>query len=122
MSTEFRVIIEFQVATEGQGERKNLDNKMRLKKFAMCISYCGKGYLGLQINHGFKTIEGDLMEACYKAGVITEDHMLRPQGMSFQRAARTDKGLTALDVINLRHSAIDPIHDFAIIGGLTSEY
>ncbi|XP_018495425.1 tRNA pseudouridine synthase A [Galendromus occidentalis] len=84
-----------QVTADGSAETKATEQKWKLKKFAMCLTYCGKGYLGLQKNPGFKTIEGDLLEACVKAGVITPESAEYPQGISFQRAARTDKGVSA---------------------------
>lgn len=68
------------------------DRKWKLKKYAMCLTYCGKGYFGLQRNPGMKTIEEDLLKACLDAGLITEDAYNNPQTIMFQRAARTDKG------------------------------
>jgi Pseudouridylate synthase len=46
-----------------------------------------------------KTIEGDIMEALFKAGFVTEDSFNTPQNIQFQRAARTDKGVSALKQI-----------------------
>ncbi|OQR69580.1 tRNA pseudouridine synthase A, partial [Tropilaelaps mercedesae] len=71
------------------------EQKWKLKKFAMCIMYCGQGYFGLQRNPGMKTIEEDLLKACLNAGLISEDCYNNPQNMMFQRAARTDKGVSA---------------------------
>lgn len=68
------------------------ESKLKLKKYAMCLMYCGKGYLGLQRNPGMKTIEEDLLKACLDAKLITEDAYNNPQSIMFQRAARTDKG------------------------------
>ena len=49
---------------EASGEPKKL--RIKKKKVAMLMSYCGQGYLGMQINHGFKTIEEDLFhDSCY---------------------------------------------------------
>lgn len=63
------------------------------KKVAMLLSYCGDGYLGMQVNHGFKTIEGDLFQAFLKVGIMDEESYKFPQAIHFQRAARTDKGV-----------------------------
>lgn len=64
------------------------------KKVAMLLSYCGQGYLGMQINNGFKTIEGELFEAFLKLGIMDEESFKIPQSIHFQRAARTDKGVS----------------------------
>lgn len=64
------------------------------KKFIMLMGYCGQGYLGMQYNHGFKTIEGDLFEAFMKLGIMDEESYKIPQVIHFQRAARTDKGVS----------------------------
>ncbi|XP_022662759.1 tRNA pseudouridine synthase A, mitochondrial-like [Varroa destructor] len=81
----------------------DFEQKWKLKKFAMCLMYCGKGYLGMQRNPGAKTIEEDLLRACLNAGLITEDSYNNPQNMMFQRAARTDKGVSAArQVVSLK--------------------
>lgn len=67
--------------------------KIKKKKVAMLMSYCGQGYLGMQKNHGFRTIEGDLFEAFQKLDIMDEDSYKVPQSIHFQRAARTDKGV-----------------------------
>lgn len=78
---------------EASGEPKKL--RIKKKKVAMLMSYCGQGYLGMQINHGFKTIEEDLFQAFIKAGIMNEESYKFPQTIQFQRAARTDKGVSA---------------------------
>lgn len=67
--------------------------KIKKKKYAMLLSYCGQGYYGMQINHGFKTIEGELFDAFLKLGVMDEEAHKSPNLAKFQRAARTDKGV-----------------------------
>lgn len=64
------------------------------KKFVMLMGYCGQGYLGMQYNHGFKTIEGDLFDVFMKLGIMDEESYKIPQVIHFQRAARTDKGVS----------------------------
>lgn len=36
--------------------------RIKKKKVAMLLSYCGQGYYGMQINREFRTIEGELFE------------------------------------------------------------
>lgn len=77
--------------------------RVRRRKVAMMLSYCGHGYLGMQRNPGTKTIEEDLLNALIKIGAISEDGFATPQNISFQRAARTDKGVSAArQVISLK--------------------
>ncbi|XP_067125275.1 pseudouridylate synthase 1 homolog [Centruroides vittatus] len=84
--------------------------KGKPKKMAMMISYCGKGYFGMQRNHGVKTIEEDILIAMYKARLIAHDRYEKPQLMHFQRAARTDKGVSAAcQIISLK---LPPIENF----------
>ncbi|ELU03937.1 hypothetical protein CAPTEDRAFT_83969, partial [Capitella teleta] len=69
---------------------------LRKKKVAMFMCYSGKGYFGMQRNPGYATIERDLIDALAKAGVVTQDQAESPgPKMQFQRAARTDKGVSA---------------------------
>ncbi|XP_064601956.1 pseudouridylate synthase 1 homolog isoform X2 [Liolophura sinensis] len=68
----------------------------RKRKVAMLMAYSGVGYYGMQINPGFATIEDTLCKALVAAGVIPQEHAVNMQKMSFQRAARTDKGVSAL--------------------------
>lgn len=84
--------------------------KGKPKKMAMMISYCGKGYFGMQRNHGVKTIEEDILMALYKAKLISHDRYEKPQLMHFQRAARTDKGVSAArQIISLKLPTIENI-------------
>uniref|UniRef100_A0A1B6CAY7 Pseudouridylate synthase 1 homolog n=2 Tax=Clastoptera arizonana TaxID=38151 RepID=A0A1B6CAY7_9HEMI len=71
-------------------------DKIRKKKIAMLVVYSGLGYLGLQRNPGRKTIEEELMVSLLKCNLITEEVFNQPQLIQFQRAARTDKGVSAI--------------------------
>ncbi|XP_053200553.1 pseudouridylate synthase 1 homolog isoform X2 [Panonychus citri] len=73
--------------------------RVKHKKFAILISYCGVNYYGLQRNNDVKTIEGDLFDAFLKLNLIKQEHYERPQEFYFQRAARTDKGVSAIKQI-----------------------
>ncbi|XP_067656614.1 pseudouridylate synthase 1 homolog [Haliotis asinina] len=75
----------------------------RKRKVAMLLAYCGKGYYGIQRNKGFNTIEEELLTALLKNELIPQEHFDCPQKMSFQRAARTDKGVSAVgNVVSLK--------------------
>ncbi|XP_029834803.2 tRNA pseudouridine synthase A [Ixodes scapularis] len=77
--------------------------KAKAKKMALCMSYNGKDYLGMQRNPGTKTIEDDLLQAMYKGDLILKEHVDVPQAMKFQRAARTDKGVSAVrQIVSLK--------------------
>ncbi|KAG1691505.1 tRNA pseudouridine synthase A [Nymphon striatum] len=83
------------------------DNKPKLrpprqkkKMYAVLLSYCGKGYYGMQRNTlAFPTIEGHLFSALLKTGLIDRDLYDNPFSMLFQRASRTDKGVSAVKQI-----------------------
>lgn len=70
---------------------------VRIKKhnFAMMMAYLGKDYFGMQRNPRVKTIEEDLIGAMFKAKLIDNDAFETIQNAHFQRAARTDKGVSA---------------------------
>jgi len=70
--------------------------RVKRRKFAMLICYSGQGYLGLQRNPGRKTIEEDILLALHKAGIINEEAYQQQKLIDFQRAARTDKGVSAI--------------------------
>ena len=78
--------VELQQTVQSAIDEKNLDGgkpevvtpvtavKMNRKMVALFMSYNGFGYLGMQFNTGFKTIEGELLEAICKAGAISEEN------------------------------------------------
>lgn len=76
-----------------------MSNRIRLRRFSLLLSYSGKNYLGMQRNPGTKTIEECLLGALKGTGMITEEQYIRPQLMYFQRAARTDKSVSAIKQI-----------------------
>ncbi|XP_025093727.1 tRNA pseudouridine synthase A-like [Pomacea canaliculata] len=88
-----------EVPALGQG-RPNKKHKV-----ALLLAYCGAGYYGIQFQKGneFKTIESELMRALVQAGAIPQEHADTPQQMCFQRAARTDKNVSAIgNVVSLK--------------------
>jgi len=58
--------------------------------------YVGKNYYGMQRNPGMKTIEEDLITALLKADLITAVQFENVRAINFQRAARIDKGISAI--------------------------
>lgn len=77
----------------GVEEMVKRPRSQKKKKFAILMSYCGQSYLGMQFNHGFKTVEGELFQAFSKLEIMDEESLKFPQTIHFQRAARTDKGV-----------------------------
>lgn len=71
------------------------------RKYALCVGYCGEGYFGLQrnptIKDKFRTIEDEIVDGLVKINSIPQAHADEMYKMSFQRAARTDKGVSAAE-------------------------
>ncbi|EZA52822.1 hypothetical protein DMN91_001883 [Ooceraea biroi] len=77
--------------------------RIKRKNHAMMLSYLGKDYYGMQRNPGMKTIEEDLVAALLKADLITSEHFENIRAINFQRAARTDKGVSAIrQIVSLK--------------------
>ncbi|XP_074641522.1 pseudouridylate synthase 1 homolog [Tubulanus polymorphus] len=94
---------EDEVLTVVEKEVNEAGERLKKKKVALLLSYSGKGYYGMQLNPGFPTIEDELLTALCKAGVIPLNHKENPSKMQFQRAARTDKGVSAaMQVVSLK--------------------
>ena len=66
------------------------------RKYALCVSYLGTNYQGLQINPGAKTIEQELERALFLSGGIIEQNYGYMHKVQWSRAARTDRGVHAL--------------------------
>ncbi|XP_060048692.1 pseudouridylate synthase 1 homolog isoform X2 [Erinaceus europaeus] len=83
------------------------------RKIVLLLAYSGKGYHGMQRNTGasqFKTIEDDLVSALVRSGCIPESHGEDMKKMSFQRCARTDKGVSAAgQVVSLKVWLVDDL-------------
>lgn len=82
--------------------------KPKRRKIAIFVAYCGIGYQGMQRNPGAKTIEGDLEEALFKAGAISQDQYGDPRKVDWMRSARTDKGVSAVGQVVSGRFFIDP--------------
>jgi len=77
--------------------------RIKRKNHAMLLGYVGKDYYGMQRNPGMKTIEEDLITALLKAGLITAVQFENVRAINFQRAARTDKGVSAIrQIVSLK--------------------
>jgi len=75
-----------------------ISEEIRKKKVAMLVAYCGSGYFGLQIQSDpdLRTIEGDFHKALENSGLITTENARDIKAQTgFQRASRTDKGVSA---------------------------
>ncbi|XP_048506702.1 pseudouridylate synthase 1 homolog isoform X2 [Athalia rosae] len=110
-----RLIIE---PDEVANKKLRLDSSDRVKKrkVAILLGYLGKNYFGMQRNPGMKTIEEDLIQALLKAKLINDEAFEIIQTIQFQRAARTDKGVSAArQVVSLKlpeHGNKDDINSF----------
>lgn len=69
--------------------------RVKRRKYLLVIGYAGANYIGMQRNPGVNTIEEELLKALFKNKLITEEGFNQPQHSHFQRAARTDKGVSA---------------------------
>lgn len=86
--------------TEVTGE---LLEKIKRRKFAVLLGYSGTNYYGMQRNPNTPTIEEELFKSLYKNKYISEENFTQVQTMQFQRAARTDKGVSAArQVVSLK--------------------
>ncbi|CAK9825450.1 Pseudouridylate synthase 1 homolog [Anthophora retusa] len=87
-------------ATEDLIERKN---SVKRRPFVIMLGYLGRNYFGMQINRGTKTIEESLLSALLKANFITKEQFEDVREIKFQRAARTDKGVSAVrQIVSLK--------------------
>lgn len=75
--------------------RNENEERVKRRKYLMVLGYCGSQYIGMQRNPDVNTIEEELLKALRKTNLITEEGFQQPQYTHFQRAARTDKGVSA---------------------------
>lgn len=87
---------------EGEKRNKTVDEsvvpfeRIKRRKSLIVMGYSGVNYYGMQRNPGFSTIEEELLMAMKKCEWITPESYDQPQWIGFQRAARTDKGVSAM--------------------------
>lgn len=85
----------------------------KAKKAAVMLSFCGKKYLGMQRNPGFPTVEEELMKALKATGSIAPEWFENAQKAFFQRASRTDKGVSAARmIVSLKMGKISSVEYF----------
>ncbi|CAH1159409.1 unnamed protein product [Phaedon cochleariae] len=90
------------VKVENDQTEKVVD-KVKRRKFALLMGYSGAEYYGMQRNPNTRTIEEDLFKALLKTELINEECYTQVQNMQFQRAARTDKGVSAVrQIVSLK--------------------
>ena len=90
---------------ENSVKKQKVEGEVRIKKrnFAMMLGYLGKNYYGMQRNPGMDTVEESLINALLKANLINSEAFDVIQTIQFQRAARTDKGVSAArQVVSLK--------------------
>ncbi|KAJ8260694.1 hypothetical protein COCON_G00164170 [Conger conger] len=90
------------------------EKKFSQRKVVLLLAYSGKGYYGMQRTgcSQFTAIEDELVPALVKSGCIPENHGQDMKSMSFQRCARTDKGVSAAgQVVSLKLWLIDDAVD-----------
>jgi tRNA pseudouridine38-40 synthase len=67
---------------------------VKRRKSLVLLGYSGVNYTGMQRNPDVPTIEEELLKAMLKNDWINEEGYKTPQQAFFQRAARTDKGVS----------------------------
>jgi hypothetical protein len=77
-------------ASEAFARRITQENAVK-RKYAVCVSYIGTQYQGLQINPGAKTVEAELERALFLAGGIIEANYGYMNKVQWTRAARTGR-------------------------------
>lgn len=94
---------------ELESEEVDEDSKKgKKRKVAVFMAYLGHGYLGMQRNPGALTIEGELLVALAKAGCIPTELQDSPGQLHWMRAARTDKGVSAIGQVVSLQMNLDP--------------
>uniref|UniRef100_A0AC35TUW9 tRNA pseudouridine synthase n=1 Tax=Rhabditophanes sp. KR3021 TaxID=114890 RepID=A0AC35TUW9_9BILA len=76
------------------GEQKA--RKPTLRKYALLLAYQGKNYFGMQLQKNQETVESHLLDALHKCGYINDHEKNEIYSFRFQRAARTDKAVSAV--------------------------
>ena len=70
--------------------------KLPKRKFAIIHGYFGQNYSGNTKNPGVRTVEEELENALYKEKFISECNYGKLPKISWMRASRTDKGVSAI--------------------------
>ncbi|KAI4467752.1 pseudouridylate synthase [Holotrichia oblita] len=78
-----------------EAKKEKPEERIKRRKYALLLGYSGVDYYGMQRNPTMKTIEEEIFTALLKTGLITEEAFNQIQTIQYQRAARTDKGVSA---------------------------
>ncbi len=116
IGTKFGSDMDGQEDCEGKAVIKNDKKGMNVpggrpgkkRKIAMLLAYCGAGYQGMQRNPGAITIEGELEQALFRAQAIAPCNFGDLRKVDWMRAARTDKGVSAVGQVISARLVIDP--------------
>lgn len=90
-----KIISKIMSVTNNEDKSNQQNKRIKRNKYAVLLGYCGSGYFGLQRNPGVLTIEEEFLKACLAKKFITENEFENIHEIKFQRAARTDKGVSA---------------------------
>lgn len=113
LKTSDEISTESEAAPKSSEAANTVRKPRKLRKVVMLLCYLGKNYFGMQRNNGVITVEEDLLKALLKAGVILQDECDCPRNMKFQRAARTDKGVSAVrQIVSLKIPQAEITHSF----------
>ncbi|XP_053980125.1 pseudouridylate synthase 1 homolog [Hylaeus volcanicus] len=108
--------VEVDVKVQKTEESTDVTQRVKRKNFVLMMGYLGRDYFGMQRNPGTKTIEEDLLLALFKSNLITKDQFDDIREVRFQRAARTDRGVSAVrQIVSLRlpnHANKDEINKY----------
>lgn len=91
-----------------EAKRIRLENtteadRVKRRKCCVLLGYSGVNYNGMQRNPDVATIEEELLKTMLKHRWVNEMGFQLPQQAFFQRAARTDKGVSAArQVVSLK--------------------
>ena len=88
--------------------RKPPTNPNKKRKCAVTFAYVGAGYAGMQRNPGVRTIEGELEGAIARAGGISDANAGDFAKVQWTRAARTDKGVSAVGQVVALKMVLEP--------------
>lgn len=90
--------IDYRGQSDGCEEKRQCfrpEDRVKRRKYCLILGYSGANYFGMQRNPEVSTIEEELLAAMLKQKWINDEGYKQPQMVHFQRAARTDKGVSA---------------------------
>jgi tRNA pseudouridine38-40 synthase len=94
---------ETEEAKKARLETMDPSERVKRKKSLILLGYSGVNYCGMQRNPEVATVEEELLKTMLKHKWITDEIFKLPQQGFFQRAARTDKGVSAArQVVSLK--------------------